>query len=478
MTIASTKENLPTRTTQPMLERTNGQEIAPTAVAAQFQAMIQARFALAYKFPRNMDEVRRELLRECSRPDFAMNKSTLYRKPVGRGVVEGLGIRFAEAAALCMRNVVADAFTIQDSETERIIYSFVFDLERNVSWGKTVTLPKTVERSKPADDGSYISVRQNTSGRDVYLIPATDDDLLIKENSWVSKANRNGILRLMPGWLLEECEKKIREVRKGEIEKDPDSAKNAVVDAFDKLNVTVPMLEDFLEHPLDQCSPAEIDNLRAIYGTIDDGEATWKAVMENREEMRTLKKKPKTEAKKPERGVDAVKSKVAEQDQKKAETAAAKPPPPEEKKDPAPRSSTEEPPEFASEVDSSPPFMPEAAASEPADAKPVATEKPVKAKAAAKKTVEATKPKKIQGINFPAHLTHDGDDEHKATELQIKEAHSIITKINEARPDGPQFTLEKTMESWDLPKIEEQNSNTMGNVIDALNVVLEKITKK
>src|SRR5688572_30783274 len=80
-------------------------ETAATAVAAASKATILARYELAQLRPRNIDDVRTRLLKECKRPGFA--KEARYRKPVGskfnedtrqweQGFVEGLSVRFAE----------------------------------------------------------------------------------------------------------------------------------------------------------------------------------------------------------------------------------------------------------------------------------------------------------------------------------------------------------------------------------------------
>jgi len=58
--------------------------------------------------------------------------------------------------------------------------------------------------------------------------------------------------------------------------KDPDEQKKKLLSAFDNLHVTAEMLKDYLGHPLSECSPAEIANLRKIYASIKDGNSTWK----------------------------------------------------------------------------------------------------------------------------------------------------------------------------------------------------------
>ena len=72
-------------------------ETSSSAIAAQSKAMVESRYIMAMRNPRNWDAVHQDLIKECKRPSFANNKSAYYVKPIGKGV-EGLGIRFVEVA--------------------------------------------------------------------------------------------------------------------------------------------------------------------------------------------------------------------------------------------------------------------------------------------------------------------------------------------------------------------------------------------
>lgn len=259
-------------------------ETASTAVAAQAKAMVEARYIMAMQRPRNWDQVRQTLLRECRRPSFAHNKSAYYRKPIGQGV-EGLGIRFVEVALRCMTNVLVETTMIFEDETKEVHRVSVTDLESNLTYPLDVRVSKTVERSKPMDDGSYISVRKNSYGKDVYTVPANDDDLLNKRAAQISKAIRTLGLRIIPGDMQDEAEEIIKSVRMDEAARDPDAERKKVADAFAGIGVKVSDLVAYLGHSLDSCSPAELVDLRGIYGAIKDGEATWKSVMDNKAEQ-------------------------------------------------------------------------------------------------------------------------------------------------------------------------------------------------
>lgn len=258
-------------------------ETASTAVAAQSKAMVEARYIMAMQRPRNWDQVRQDLMKECKRPSFAHNKSAYYRKPIGAGV-EGLGIRFVEVALRCMKNVLVETTMIFEDDLKEVHRVSVTDLESNLTYPLDVRVSKTVERSKPMDDGTYISARKNSYGRLVYTVTATDDDLLNKRAAQISKAIRTLGLRIIPGDMQDEAEEIIKRVRMDEAARDPDAERKRIADAFAEIGVKAADLTDYLGHSLDTCSPAELVDLRGIYGAIKDGEASWKAVMENKRE--------------------------------------------------------------------------------------------------------------------------------------------------------------------------------------------------
>lgn len=259
-------------------------ETASTAVAAQSKAMVEARYIMAMQRPRNWDQVRQDIVNECKRPSFAHNKSAYYRKPIGKGV-EGLGIRFVEVALRCMTNILVETTMIFEDDAKEVHRVSVTDLESNLTYPLDVRVSKTVERSKPMDDGSYISVRKNSYGSLTYTVQANDDDLLNKRAAQISKAIRTLGLRIIPGDLQDEAEAIIKAVRLDEAANDPAAERKRIADAFADIGVKAAELTAYLGHALDTCSPHELVDLRGIYGAIKDGEATWKSVMENKAEQ-------------------------------------------------------------------------------------------------------------------------------------------------------------------------------------------------
>lgn len=255
-------------------------ETASTAIAAQAKAMVESRYIMAMRNPRSWDAVRQELIRECHRPAFANNPSTWYVKPIGKGV-EGLGIRFVEVALRCMKNVLVETTMIFEDETKEVHRVSVTDLEANVTYPLDVRVSKTVERSKPDSDGSYISVRKNSYGRDTYTVIGTDDDLLNKRGALISKAIRTLGLRIIPGDLCDEASEIIKDTRLNSAAQDPSETRKKLADAFALIGVSVIDLTQYLGHDLAKCSPAQLVQLRGLYGAIKDGETSWKSVMDN-----------------------------------------------------------------------------------------------------------------------------------------------------------------------------------------------------
>lgn len=267
---------------------TVGVESAASAVAAQARATVEARYVMALRSPRNWDQVRQDIIRECRRPSFANNKSAYYRKPIGQGV-EGLGIRFVEVALRCMKNVLVESCIVFEDDLKEIHRVTITDLENNLTYPLDVRVSRTVERSKPEDDGSYISVRKNSFNKLVYTVRGTDDDLLNKRGALVSKAIRTLGLRIIPGDIQDEAEAIIKEVRMDDAAADPDKNRKILADLFAEIGVKASQLAEYLGHDLQVCTPKEIVELKAIHGAIANGESTWLEVMDNKAQQGEVK---------------------------------------------------------------------------------------------------------------------------------------------------------------------------------------------
>lgn len=258
-------------------------ETASLALAEQAKASVQARHVMALQRPRDLMRARQALLADCKRPRFA--ETAIYNKPIGQGV-KGPSIRMAEAAARAMGNVLADVAVIYDDTEKRIVRVTTTDLESNATYSLDVTLAKTIERNHPVGGRKIHSVRKNSKGYDVYVIEATDDEILDRERALVSKAMRTCLLRIVPGDILEEALEQCEATRRGEVKADPKAALRKMTDAFQTIGFSAQHLADYLGHAVDTATVEEIDALRGLFNALRDKEATWAEVMEARKAER------------------------------------------------------------------------------------------------------------------------------------------------------------------------------------------------
>lgn len=274
-------------------------ETAATAVAAREQAAIQARYIMAVQRPRSIERFRVAMLDECKRPGFAA--VARYCRPVGRvkdqqtgewreTYAEGPSIRFIEAAIRNFRNIAVEVSTVFDSADLRIVRVAVGDLETIAGYGNEIQIPKQVERrgkkvnkqDVPPEGREVVGERVNSYGDKVYIVRATDDELLVRQAALVSKSIRTQAQRLLPGDVVEECMQIVLETQAKADAQDPQTAMRKLIDAFHSIGVSPDDLETWAGKSLQQLQPKEIAELRAIYQGVRDGENTWADSMEGK----------------------------------------------------------------------------------------------------------------------------------------------------------------------------------------------------
>lgn len=275
-------------------------ETSSTAVAAQAKASVEARYTMALHRPRDMFQVRERLLNECKRPGFA--HVARYSKPVGGQRIEGPSVRFAEAALRCLGNVLPETSVVYDDAEKRILRVAVTDLEANLTYSEDVTIEKTVERRRVKEGQEIVRQRRNSSGDITYIVRATEDDLLNKQNALKSKALRTLALRILPGDLLDEAMEQVQRTQRDADARDPAAARKSLVDAFSRIGVSTTQLAAYLGHPVDAITLDEMQELRALGAAMKDNETTWGAAMEAKHGKA---EQPST------RGVQALKEKIA-----------------------------------------------------------------------------------------------------------------------------------------------------------------------
>lgn len=260
-------------------------ETAAVAVAEQAKALVQAKFIMALKQPRDIDRVRVRILRDCKRPRFA--EAALYSIPRAGTQIVGPTIRFAEAVVVHYGNIDVNSLTLYDDHEKRIIRVTAIDLETNASWSKDITIEKSIERRKLGKGQIPISQRVNSQGKVVYRVEATDDELMMKEASMFSKWARNLSLRLVPYDIKEEAVDVVRETMRNQDAQDPDATRKKLASAFAELGVEPSDLVELLGHELGRCSPLELEKLRGIHMAVKTGEVTWGEVLAEEQHANT-----------------------------------------------------------------------------------------------------------------------------------------------------------------------------------------------
>jgi len=253
-------------------------ETASAAAAVQAKTQVEARYMVAVHRPRSVMQFRSKLLDACKRPRFA--QTARYAKPVGKEKVVGWSVRFAEECARCLGNLLVESAVIYDDPAIRIVRVMVTDLEANLTYPTDVTVAKTVERRFLKKGQAAIRTRINSFGEPVHIVDATDDDILNKQNALVSKAIRTGVLRVVPGDILEEAEELVLQTVHKEDAQDPAFKAKQIADAFYAHGVMPDRIEKVLGHPLAQVSPAEVNMMRTWITAIKDGDTTWRQIEE------------------------------------------------------------------------------------------------------------------------------------------------------------------------------------------------------
>ena len=244
---------------------------------------------MALKMPRNRDQARIEILDSCKNLGFA--GKVKYKKPVGKkkvgnqwvqNFVEGPSIRFAEEMIRAWGNVKVKCSTIYEDVHKRITLVLAIDLQKNLSYSKEITIVKAIER-KNATGRDVIGERLNSYGDRIFIVVATDDEVNIKEAALISKEIRNASLRLIPQDIIDEAMELTNKTMTDGVSSDMKSARKAILDSFATIGVKPKDIEGYIGHEVATVSPEEIVDLRAVYKTIADGQATWKAYVDKGE---------------------------------------------------------------------------------------------------------------------------------------------------------------------------------------------------
>jgi hypothetical protein len=248
------------------------------SASARVQAETAASITVAQRFRRSEPQARQELINSVKASPRLAEKAA-YRYPRGKrqdpvtgewveNIISGPSTYIAREAARVWGNLVYGTEVIRDTEHERQIRSFAWDMQTNMRCIAEATFKKLVQRVQWKKNG-------NKNEKVTVWVEPDERDLRELSNKYASIGERNCILKIIPAHLIDEVMEVSRQASTEDAAKHPETVRAKLADSFLAMCVTVAMLEDYLGHSLKETTPTELTDLRAIYQSIRDGNSVW-----------------------------------------------------------------------------------------------------------------------------------------------------------------------------------------------------------
>lgn len=237
------------------IEITSVNELGVASTVASAQQEVQAAIFLAKKFPRDPRAAWSSMMKACQRPNFA--KRVRWTKPQGGSPISGPSVHLAREAARCWGNIRFGFDIIYDSEEDRVIRCWAWDMETNTKPFQDMLIKRRIQyKDKQTQKTMYRT--------------ATDLDMLSLTNSQAARGVRNCLFNLLPVDLIEDSvEAALKTMRSNT--GDPDKEKKSLIFRYSKLGVTIEMLDRCVG--TSSWSPEHIITLTELLQAIKEGEA-------------------------------------------------------------------------------------------------------------------------------------------------------------------------------------------------------------
>lgn len=236
-----------------MVNGSRGAIAHTTAVEGQKGvAEVQARMAIAKRFPRDTVRAMDSIKNSCARKGLAEKAVYVYSK--GGQDVSGPSIRLAEAIAQQWGNLDYGILERESTPEGSLVEAFCWDMETNVRVSKVFTVPHV----RHTRNGS----KQLTEPREVYENMANN----------AARRLRACILGVIPGDVTEAAVEWCNATLKASCDVGPEAQKR-MLETFKKIGVTKEQVEAKIQRRVDAIQPAQMIMLRNIYAAISDGMA-------------------------------------------------------------------------------------------------------------------------------------------------------------------------------------------------------------
>lgn len=234
----------------------DGQGGLPAQTQGSVQAMerskeVEASVILSRKFPRNAMTAYENLIKACQRKGFA--EIAFYSYPRGGTTVSGASINLAKEAARLYGNIRfgIDLVSIDDENVH--IQAWAWDMETNTRTSQDAKFKKLIFRKSKG-----------------WIVP-DERDLRELINRHGSLTLRGCLLNILPKDFIDDAVERSRETRKSNTQSDPQGTLKRLVVSYSGIGVTAKMIEERLKHPLSECNVDEIEELREVYKSINEG---------------------------------------------------------------------------------------------------------------------------------------------------------------------------------------------------------------
>lgn len=232
------------------------------AIVAREQTEIQSAIVTAKRFPRNEQQAFVRAVNSFNRQTMAEN--ALYNFPRGGKTVEGPSVDCARELARIWGNIRYGLRVVRNDGDRLHIRAYALDVETNTHIEMEDEFSKLVQR------------RDKYSGESRWIQP-DERDLRELMNRRGAIAVRNCILQVLPSDLVEDVIKTAKQTLQRDagnaLEKSREETVKALVVAFDRIGVSVSMLETYVGHKLELINADEVASLRSIHQSIKEGVA-------------------------------------------------------------------------------------------------------------------------------------------------------------------------------------------------------------
>lgn len=214
-------------------------------------AEVQGQLILAKRFPRDLNAAYAELMESCSL--MAMAEQAFWKRPQGGKEISGPSIRLAEEIARVFGNYEYGHRELSRGDGKSEVEVFGWDKQTNNRSIRQITVMHTMDTR----DGPRKLRDQSEIDNRIANI--------------ASKQARGRILAMMPKWLVQSAIDKCKETLAGTSAEPISVRVRKMTQAFSKYGVTTKMLEDYMEHKLDDTNIDELVDLTGIFNALKDG---------------------------------------------------------------------------------------------------------------------------------------------------------------------------------------------------------------